>query len=241
MPGFTKALLVVAAGFAFTTHAFAQEEEDTGPWSGKAALGYLATSGNSDNANLNAAFALGWDRGPWHHSLDATAVGATDNDETTAEAYSLAVKTQYDFSEFNYLFGLIDWNKDKFSGYDQQTSEVIGYGRRLINNDRHVLNAEIGAGARQSDLRDGTSQNETIIRGGLDYVWNFSETADFSQILIVESGSDNTFMESVSAIRATLLENIALVASYTIRRNTDVPAGSEKTDTFTAVSLEYAF
>jgi putative salt-induced outer membrane protein len=57
----------------------------------------------------------------------------------------------------------------------------------------------------------------------------------------VESGSENTFIESVSEVKATLIGELALVASYTIRRNTTVPAGSEKTDTFTALSLEYAF
>jgi len=215
--------------------------QDDGPWSGKVTLGYLATSGNSDNANVNAGFALGYDRERWHHKLDATAIGATTNNQTTAEAYSLGYKAQYDFSEFNYVFGLVDWNKDKFSGYDQQISEAIGYGRRVLNNERHVLNLELGAGARQSDLRNGMSQNEAIIRGGLDYAWKLSETAIFTQDLTVESGADNTYLESVTALRARILADIALVASYTIKQNSDVPLGSEKTDTFTALSLEYAF
>ncbi|MEE8306594.1 MAG: DUF481 domain-containing protein [Gammaproteobacteria bacterium] len=221
--------------------AVAMADESDGPWSGKAALGYLATSGNSDNANLNAAFSLGYDRDQWHHSLDTTAIGATTANQTTAEAYSLGYKAQYDFSEFNYVFGLVDWNKDKFSGYDQQVSEAVGYGRRVINNERHVLNLELGAGARQSDLRDGTSQTEGVIRGGLDYAWQLSETAEFTQDFVVEVGDENTYLESVTALRARILADIALVASYTIKQNTDVPIGSEKTDTFAVLSLEYAF
>ena len=63
----------------------------------------------------------------------------------------------------------------------------------------------------------------------------------FVQTLIVESGSDNTYMESISEVKARLVGNIALVASYTIKRNSSVPVGSEKRDTFTAISLEYAF
>lgn len=229
-------------GLCFSTGAMAQDgEEDTGPWSGRAALGYLATSGNSDNANLNAAFSLGYDLERWHHSLDAAAIGATTNNLTTAEAYGLGYKAKYDFSEFNYVFGLIDWNKDKFSGYDQQITEAIGYGRRVINNDRHILNLEIGAGSKQSDLRDGTSLSEAVLRGGMDYALQISETAEFTQGFVVEAGDKNTYLESVSALRARILANIALVASYTIKQNSDVPIGSEKTDTFSALSLEYAF
>jgi hypothetical protein len=45
----------------------------------------------------------------------------------------------------------------------------------------------------------------------------------------------------VSAIKARLVGNLALVASYTLKRNSDVLPEIEETDTFTALSLEYAF
>ena len=160
---------------------------------------------------------------------------------TTAEAYALGWKSEYHWTEANYLFGRVDWRKDRFSGYDQQLSETIGYGRRLIDTGTHVLNAEIGAGLRQSDLADGTSEDEAILRAGIDYLWQFSETAQFTQVLAVESGSENTYLESVSALTARLVGSLAMVASYTIRNNSDVPLGLEKTDTFTALSLEYTF
>jgi putative salt-induced outer membrane protein len=38
-----------------------------------------------------------------------------------------------------------------------------------------------------------------------------------------------------------IVGELALVLSYTIKNNSDVPAGVEETDTFTAISLEYAF
>jgi putative salt-induced outer membrane protein len=105
----------------------------------------------------------------------------------------------------------------------------------------HFLNVEVGAGARQADLTDDTAEEDMIWRGGLNYQWKFSETAQFSQDITVESGADNTYAESVSAIKTSLIGALALVASYTIKNNSVVPVGSEKTDTFAAVSLEYAF
>ena len=86
-----------------------------------------------------------------------------------------------------------------------------------------------------------SSENEATLRGATDYTWNFSETGAFVQTFIVESGSENTYMESTSEVKANLVGNIALVGSYTIKRNTSVPVGSEKRDTFTAISLEYGF
>ncbi len=90
-------------------------------------------------------------------------------------------------------------------------------------------------------MSDNTSESGVIGTLGLDYVWTFSETSNFEQNIGVETGSDNTYLESVSAIRAKLLGDLAIVLSYTVRNNSDVPVGNEKTDKFTAISLEYAF
>jgi putative salt-induced outer membrane protein len=117
----------------------------------------------------------------------------------------------------------------------------VGYGRRLIDNKVHKLNAEIGVGARQSELQDTTEENETIFRGGLYYKWKLTDTATFRQDLTTESGSTNTYSESVTAISAKLLGDLALVASYTIKHNSDVPPLTEKSDKYTALSLEYSF
>ncbi len=233
-------IVACLAGLAFVS-AGAQEEEAKSPWAGKASLGYLATTGNSENTSVNAAGEVSYEQGKWKHTADALALGSKDAVDTTAEAYQLGWKSDYSLREFDYLFGEVRWQKDKFSGYDQQLSEAIGYGRRVLNSDVHILNAEVGLGAKQADLRDGTSQNETILLAGLDYTWNISETASFGQDVRIESGSDNTYLESVSALNAKVYENLALVLSYTIKNNSDVPLGSEKTDTFTAISLEYAF
>ncbi|MEM7432013.1 MAG: DUF481 domain-containing protein [Pseudomonadota bacterium] len=220
----------------------AQEEEaPESPWSGKALLGYLATSGNTDNTNLNSGFSVGYSAGDWTHGFEATAINATEDNETTAEAYTAGWKSERALSEANFLFGRLDWRKDRFSGYDTQFSQTVGYGRRIIDTDRHSLNGEIGAGARQSDLITGETESETIATGGLYYKWTISDTAAFTQDFLVETGSSNTYLESVTALSATLVGDLALVASYTVKNNSDVPLGVEKTDTYTALSLEYGF
>ena len=99
----------------------------------------------------------------------------------------------------------------------------------------------IGAGAGNSELNEGTKEDDAIFRGGIDYRWKFSETAEFTQNFVLESGEVNNYFESVSALRAHLLGRMALIASYTIKNNSEVPLGAQKTDTFTALSLEYGF
>jgi putative salt-induced outer membrane protein len=150
-------------------------------------------------------------------------------------------KSERKITDLDFLFGRVQWRKDKFGAYDTAFSQTLGYGRRLIDNDQHKLNVELGFGARQSQLQSGENDNETIITAGGYYKWQFSETAQFRQDLKTEAGSSNTYIESVTAISARLIGDLALVASYTIKNNSDVPPLTEKTDTYTALSLEYSF
>ena len=229
------------SGAAYSQAGVAGAAEEKSPWSGSASLGFLSTSGNTNTSSYNTAFGVAYTKNKWTHAFDAAANGADESDTATAEAYQADWKSSYEFSEHNYLFGLVAWRKDRFSGVNQQLSESIGYGRRIIDTPAHLLNAEIGAGYRDADLSDNTSESGAIVRLGLDYKWTFSETSNFEQNIAVESGSDNTYLESVSAVRAKLLGDFAIVLSYTVRHNTDVPVGSEKTDKITAISLELAF
>lgn len=239
-----KRIFTVLALATLVSPAVAHEEpagEDTSPWFGAARLGYLATSGNTDNSTLNSSFDIGYTEGLWTHLLSAVAIQSAETNQTTAEAYALGWKTERKINDTDYLFGLLDWRKDRFSSYDSQFSQTVGYGRQLINREPHTLNAELGIGARQSKLINGLSQNELILRGGAYYRLAISETTEFRQDFTVEAGDENTYGESVTALAAKLLGDLALVASYTIKHNTDVLPLLDKTDTYTALSLEYVW
>ncbi len=231
----------VVALLAIAVPSLAAEEEEAGPWAGNVYLGYLASSGNTETSSLNTGFEVIYATGNWEHKLDAQAINASEDKITTAESYDAGWKSSRNFTEKDFLFGQLRARKNRFSGYEQQLSGVLGYGRRLINTDVHMLNGEIGLGRRQSELILGGDEDETIVSAGIDYKWQFSDTANFTQDLIVEYGEVNTYIESVTAVSARLVGNLALVASYTIKRNTEVPALVEKNDTYTALSLEYIF
>ena len=164
-----------------------------------------------------------------------------DSDLTTAESYQVGWRSAYNWTERDFVFGTVDWRKDRFAGVTEQMSYALNYGRQVIDTEAHMLALGIGAGYRNSDRSDGTSTGNAIGRGSLLYSWTFTETSGFDQAVVVESGSDNTYIESVSAVRARLIGGFNLVLSYTIKQNSDVPVGSEKTDKLTAVSIEYEF
>ncbi|HZF29148.1 MAG TPA: DUF481 domain-containing protein [Gammaproteobacteria bacterium] len=240
-----RSLLVLLLCGAAAPSAYAQNPPPAAPdpFTGQIAVGYLSTSGNTESTNANAALGMKYTRTKWEHEVKAAAVAATNDQLTTAEAYTANYSARRPFGDAkkSYLFTTLDWRKDRFSSYESELSETAGYGRRLVDHAPHLLTAEIGAGARQADLIDGTSQDEGIIRGALGYSWAFTETTGFTQDLVVESGQSNTSTQWVSKLRAKLVGNLGLVLSYRIKHNSQVVLGTVATDRFTAISLEYAF
>ena len=235
-------LIVASAVFASAAVAHEEEaEEDKGPFEGSIKLGYLATTGNTETSSLNTGFEGIYTKGRWRHTARASAINASEDKVTTAEAYEASWRSDWDLTEKDFLFGRLAWRKDRFGGFDTQFSQTAGYGRKVLDTDRHILDLGIGAGARQSEDQLGVKTDEFIITGGLDYTWQFSETANFKQSLAIEAGEENTFTEAISSVSATLIGRLSLVASWTYRNNSDVPPGTENTDTRTAIALEYTF
>ena len=235
--------------------AAGDKKPDAGPWSATFAAGYAKTTGNSESSSANFKGQGRYDQDRWHHILGGTAVGtssAANRDSesvTTAEAYWAGFQSQYDLSEPLYVFGSVDWYKDRFSAYDDQPYETAGVGWRILRGEVHTLDLEVGGGAKQAQLTDGGSQNEGIgvLRGV--YTWNISKTAKFVEKLAVLSGSSNTYTESNTELKAGIIGNLSMVLGYTYKHNSDVqtdtslvpPRPFEKTDTYTTISLEYGF
>ncbi len=210
-------------------------------WIGQVALGYAANSGNTENSNLNGRILLGYQTGQWRHTVNLVGYRASDAVATTAERYVLTGKSDYKINEHDYVFATAQFENDRFAGIDRRTSEAVGYGRHLFATDKHRVDGEVGIGARQVKFVDGNSENDAILRLAGNWTWTISESTGFDQTVVVETGKENTYTESVSALKTNLVGTIYLSVSYTLKHNGTVPAGRDKTDTFTAIQLEYRF
>jgi len=210
-------------------------------WSGSVGVGALTTSGNSETTNANADFKAKLEQETYRHNFIGAALFAKNDSEKTAEKYLLGYKIDYKLNSYSYLFADFRAEFDEFSGFDRQTSETVGYGRRVMDSASDTLDLEAGVGLRQNKLSTGETENETVLRGAVDYLHRFSETSEFHQGLLVLSGEDNTSIDTVSAIKAHIVGNLALEAAFKVKHNTAPPADKKETDTTTSLSLVYGF
>jgi putative salt-induced outer membrane protein len=218
------------------------------PWSGEASAGVIATTGNTESKSLNAKGEVIYNSERWRNTLNGQALNTsttdpvTDVEARTAERYLLGNKTDFNFTDRDYAFLALEGEKDLYGATRERTSETVGYGRKILTGPAHTLEAEIGGGVRQTEEQVTEETNSDAIgRGRVAYKWAFSETSHFAQTVKVESGKSNTFTESVSELRVSLVGKLFALASYTLRNNSDVADGVKKTDTITTINLGWSF
>lgn len=224
----------------------AQTEDATeeNAWKGEGELGITHTSGNTETQNFIAKLNIKRTQAAWEHQAELEVLRSEDRSEVTAERYEIDLQSNYKLSAQNYLFGTFRYEDDRFSGYDHQVSLTAGYGRKVIDTERTTLKLEGGVGMRQTKTSEETNE-EGIVRLALNYSQHIGEHSVFTQDFLVEAGGDNTYTESSTGFKVSVMDNVALKLSFTAKRNSDVPTtGTEeidKNDTISAVTLVYSF
>lgn len=210
-------------------------------WKLSAELGFSATSGNTDTQTLNTKGEASTDRELWRHKIEASILNASDNDQTTARKFNLSGQSDYKLEAPAYLFATISYEDDKFSGYDYRMVESVGYGRRVIDDESLTVDLDIGPGLRQSKLSSGESDNEGLIRTAAKVNWIISNTSTLTENLSIEAGEDVTVTKSVTSLTSQIEGNLSMKVSFSFQNSSKVPAGIDKTDTETAITLVYSF
>jgi putative salt-induced outer membrane protein len=215
-------------------------------WHGEGDFAYNKASGNTDTEVLMAELEIVYQRDRWTHTGGIEALNSSEDGERSAESYTLREKSDFALSDRRYVFGAGRYRDDRFSGYEYQASLRTGMGVHLIKSDRTILDLEGGVGYRRSkehatDQEAGDTLNEAILTAAAVYQYQLTETTRFESDFSMESGQDNTYLEGEVAVKVKINSRLALKVGYKAEHNTDVPEGTEKTDTFTSVGLNYSF
>lgn len=238
---------LVIACLALAPMVQAQENES---WEGAAELGVLMTSGNTDETKVNGRLGLINEQEFWRNSGEFSTKYTEADDETTAEEYRAELATNYKFDEQQYWFLRGNWEDDRFSGYEFESSVTTGYGNRVWRSGtRSFLDLSAGAGYRYNkrmDVDPDTGRDveeDAIARLAAQFDYGLSENSLFRQKLSTEMGLDdnNTVSRSETSLQSSIMNNLSMKVAYRVKHVSDAPDGSESTDTELAVSLLYGF
>lgn len=205
-------------------------------------FGYNQSSGNTDTDSLIAKAKLQKRVGKWRHEARLEAVRSSEDGERTKENYIADLQTNRNYGDTHYAFANTRYTDDKFGGFRTQASLVVGMGWHVIASDRAMLDMELGLGERYSEEQEtGDTYSKPIVLGQVKWRQELTESTVLSNDFRVEGGEDNTFIENETGARIAINSSLGLRVGYIVRHNTDVPVGTTKTDTLTAITLDYKF
>jgi len=217
-------------------------DEEKSAWSGSAELGSIRTSGNTNTSSTTGKFEVKHAGAQWDSRLRLTSLNSKDDGETSKEKYTAGVQFDRNFSETTYLAITADQERDRFSGFEYQSTAGFGFGYRAINSDTMHLDLEAGPGYRRDKVDDtGEIQEEAIGRLALKYQWTINDAVKFFEEFTADMGSENSIYRSETGLQSRLNGSLAMNLSYKIKYVDEVPLGSEQKDTEFGVTLVYSF
>lgn len=242
---FKKSLVALAVCFSspalFAQSGLLSDAPDEG-YFGTLDLGYISTSGNTDTESLNGAFRfVARISEEWSTGFQITGMTNENNEVREAERYSFVWNNRYDLSDNSFVYSIVDYMNDYFGAYDYQAGAYVGYGHQLFKDDTGHFSLGLGLGYRVNALHAGEDETESVMRGDLDYQYNISESATFTQIVSAIWGQEVDTYASETALKTKISDSLALKLAYHINYNSEVPVGAEKKDTTTMISVSYSF
>jgi len=243
-----KQLKILCAALAMSASVAAHAGE-TG-WSGQGEAGINFASGNTESENANIGLKFKHIGKAWESDLGFNYFLSSDDDVDSAESLSADYIGKRNLSERHFLFGLASYLDDEFDGFTEQASVGFGYGYRLSLPDPLTWNVGVGIGYRDTSelfIQEDGSEVEGDDLSGETFIlfsestFKLSPSADFINTFIAEIGSENTYIESDSALVVGINNAFALKLGILFRHNTDPAEGSDDTDTITSANVVYNF
>ncbi|HET9122495.1 MAG TPA: DUF481 domain-containing protein [Acidiferrobacteraceae bacterium] len=248
-----RALALIASLAASNVHAQALHEfvvHELAPpvesklqgWQTAAGLGYVGVTGNEPSTTVTARVRARYRAALWTNTIRINMLRTQVPGGSPVNRFSAMNQTRYRIGRASYVLGLEGVDRDPASGFDRRYTAVLGYGHQWWAGQDRSLRAEVGLGTRFSHLTNGTRQHELIGLAALYYQVQLSPDLSLSQGLLIEPGNLDVYVQSNTALHERLTQRLSLVLSFGINHDSKPPPGVLlKTNTITAVSLQYGF
>ncbi|MGF1456537.1 MAG: YdiY family protein [Alphaproteobacteria bacterium] len=209
-------------------------------WSGTVALGISATTGNSRQREGSVDVSVQRTQGTVSYELTLLADLADASGEATRERYAGSFQLNRDLSDRLFLFGGVEAEQDRFTGFDYRAAFTPGVGYRVVNQEKKLWRVQGGPTVRLEEPQDASAR--TSVGASVESLFRW--TSEGGVTLENESDAIATRTTTVSnrvRLGFPLLESLSLALSNEVRYDFSPPADAESLDTTTRASIAYSF
>ncbi|WP_435310244.1 DUF481 domain-containing protein [Primorskyibacter sedentarius] len=212
-------------------------------FSGSFALRSVATSGNTDTADLGVGADLNYVQGKNGYELQLSYTYGEDDGKKTEESLFYGFEYTRDFTPAVFGFGKIQGSVDKFSSFENDTFVSFGAGYRIFNEAERQWSVQAGPGYRFADLADASLSDidEGAFGISSDYAQKLTETVYLTNDTDVVWSESDTVVYNDLALSVAMTNTLALRTSLLTEYHSDPADGYDETDNTFGVSLVYSF
>jgi putative salt-induced outer membrane protein len=208
-------------------------------------LGFVNASGNSDVTSLNLGDKLSWTIAPRTVFTQNGKVlyGKTDG-STTSESYDAGTRLQYALSSRIGIYGLLTFQRDPFAGLAERWSGGPGVAFGLVRSARDTLGVETGVTEQRERNTANVRESFAAARTAATFKHLFGKTSFLTETMEWFANletSDDSRVNSETALTAPISRQIALKVSYLIRFDNLPEPGFQKTDRILTTGVQVAF
>lgn len=220
-------------------------------WSGSGEIGAFQSSGNSTETGVTLGLKLKREGIDWSHELRLNADYRRANGITTRNQILAAYEPQYQISNGLFVYGLGQYERDRFQGIDARYALSSGLGYKVVDTDALSISAKAGPAYRRTEFVDGRAEERLAGLLGMDFNWQISDRLKLTQgaNMVAETGgeatvifdSTNTTVLLVTGLEAKISEKLSTRLSFTLDHDSNPPEGAVSTDTLSRFTLLYGF
>lgn len=210
-------------------------------WTGSVALGFSATDGNTDTADLDLAGRFRYGNGPWNHTFGFALEFAEDNDiRNKEEAFATYDVNRY-LDERFYVFGLASLRYDAFDSNEYDAFLGFGPGYRVINEQNQSWRIQAGPGVRYIETQAGDDTTELAGIVSSRYYYAFNENVFMTNDTDILFSDADTFVTNDLGVNFKVTDAIATRVSYRSEWDSNPLDSFSDSDNSLGVSLVYGF
>ena len=236
----------LAAGVAVACCANTTLAEEPKPvFKARGEVAFVKTSGNTDTQTLAAKLEASYEPDVNRYYGKAGALyGKTDGDETQNKWF-LDGRYERALTDRLFAFAAAGYMRDKFSGYNYQTTLGPGVGYQFIKTEEHQLKGLVSIIWAYDRFSDGGSDSYAAGKAAADYTWQITKDVKFKELASYRVSFKDTnvyFIDSETGLEVKLASNLSLGVGYVVGYQHEPPSDDlKKTDTLFLTSLIVTF
>ena len=224
---------------------------DPSRWRGKIEFGFKQQSGATDSVDFSL-------RGDTERKISRNQYRATGrllygekNDRKSADRYDASFRWRRDFEDDFFSQALTTYLSDQIKAIDASYEQNIGVGYRVLNRDRHIVNAGVGATGQYRQAVGSDPNVQLLAEFFEDYTYKINGRFTLTQNSLVRwsdettgpfaDGRQNYKLQFDAALQGRFTDRLSLNLRFEHEFDNSVVKQDARTDQRITSSLGYAF